>query len=242
MAEIRVEDILRRLQEHANKENSPPRQLPRADSLTPAAADAREAVERLEANLSAVARARDQLPPLTTRRRGLAARLELWLKRRLKRATHWYTFGQISFNSSVHDALHNVLVALAAHEKHLAATRNRLEAALSSTPAPDGPRTPESESGSGSVEERLASLLTSEVERLRAELREQIELLLDEQRVCFKQLELEIKEAATASDRARRQAQLRLDELADRIKNLHGMRAEIEGMRRATAAHLQKSP
>src|SRR3979411_3337105 len=44
----------------------------------------------INSSLPTTARAWDRLPPLVSNRSGLAARLELWLKRHLKRATRWY--------------------------------------------------------------------------------------------------------------------------------------------------------
>jgi len=87
-----------------------------------------DALARLQANLSTTERAWSRLPPLLSYRRGLAARLELWLKRQIKRAAHWFTWEQVNFNSAVHHALGDALAALAAHEQKLAAREQRLAA------------------------------------------------------------------------------------------------------------------
>jgi predicted nucleic acid-binding Zn-ribbon protein len=52
---------------------------------------------------------------------------------------------------------------------------------------------------------------------LGSELRERIQHLLDEQRVCIRQLSLKTSEEAVLADRARRATELRLEELARRI-------------------------
>jgi DNA repair exonuclease SbcCD ATPase subunit len=52
---------------------------------------------------------------------------------------------------------------------------------------------------------------------LGSELRERIQHLLDEQRVCIRQLALKTSEEAVLEERARRATELRLDELARRI-------------------------
>jgi hypothetical protein len=52
---------------------------------------------------------------------------------------------------------------------------------------------------------------------LGSELRERIQHLLDEQRVCLRQLSLKTSEEAVLADRARRATELRLEELARRI-------------------------
>jgi chromosome segregation ATPase len=52
---------------------------------------------------------------------------------------------------------------------------------------------------------------------LRAELQESIQNVLDEQRVCIKQLSLQASEEAVLADRARRATELKLEELARRV-------------------------
>jgi chromosome segregation ATPase len=52
---------------------------------------------------------------------------------------------------------------------------------------------------------------------LGGELRERIQHLLEEQRVCLRQLSLKTSEEAVLADRARRATELRLEELARRI-------------------------
>lgn len=52
---------------------------------------------------------------------------------------------------------------------------------------------------------------------LRRELGERIQHLLDEQRVCIRQLSLQASEEAVLADRARRAAELKLEELARRV-------------------------
>lgn len=52
---------------------------------------------------------------------------------------------------------------------------------------------------------------------LGSELRERIQQLLDEQRVCLRQLSLKTSEEAVLSERARRATELRLEELARRL-------------------------
>lgn len=85
-----------------------------------------DALARLQANLSTTERTWSRLPPLVSYRRGLAARIELWLKRQIKRAAHWFTWEQVNFNSAVHHALGDTREALAAHEQRLAAHEQAL--------------------------------------------------------------------------------------------------------------------
>src|SRR5438270_12493340 len=64
-----------------------------------------ERLARLSAHLTTTARAWDRLPPVMSNRTGLSARLELWIKRVLKKLARWFTWEQINFNAAVHHAL-----------------------------------------------------------------------------------------------------------------------------------------
>jgi hypothetical protein len=71
------------------------------------------ALARLRANLATTDRTWSKIPPVTSfHRRGWKARLEIWLKRQFKRATHWYVFEQINFNAAVNSALHDTAAVL----------------------------------------------------------------------------------------------------------------------------------
>jgi hypothetical protein len=88
----------------------------------------REELARIEACLGVAERARDRLPPVSSERRGWLGRLEVWTKRRLRRATHWFTWEQINFNSAVIDALRSAHALLAAQVGREAELRERLDA------------------------------------------------------------------------------------------------------------------
>ena len=94
MADIKVEDLMRSIRdsacEGAAQETDPSQSLAH-QTASPLA--------RLQTSLTITGRTRDQLPPVTTYRSGLPARLELWIKRQLKRVTHWYIWEQVNFNS-----------------------------------------------------------------------------------------------------------------------------------------------
>jgi hypothetical protein len=130
------------------------------------------ALARLKANLATTERAWGKIPPVTSfHRRGWKARLEVWLKRQIRRATHWYVFEQVNFNAAVNSALHDT-----------------------------------------------AAILES----------------LPEQRVCLKQLTIEMSEQAILLDRTRRALELRLDEVASRLEELRALRAEVELLRHSS--------
>lgn len=93
-----------------------------------------ESLSRLSAHLTTTTRAWDRLPPLYSNRTGMAARLELWIKARLKSLSRWFTWEQVNFNAAVHHALSDTLEALRTHEQELmrirAETRNEAAARL----------------------------------------------------------------------------------------------------------------
>jgi ribosome-associated translation inhibitor RaiA len=66
------------------------------------------------------------LPPVFSNRSGTAARIEVWIKARLKIFSRWFTWEQINFNAAVHHALLETLQALNEQEAALAAVRSRL--------------------------------------------------------------------------------------------------------------------
>ena len=77
--------------------------------------------------LTTTARAWDRLPPLVSNRSGLVARLELWLKRNLKRATRWFTWEQVNFNAAVHHAIRDMLPLLSAQDQELKKLRAKID-------------------------------------------------------------------------------------------------------------------
>ena len=88
---------------------------------------ASDALSRIEAHLSTTERAWNRLPPVLSNRGGWVARIELWVKRKIKRALHWMTWEQVNFNSSAHQALRDARAAFAS-----AAASDVRAAALSS--------------------------------------------------------------------------------------------------------------
>lgn len=165
---------------------------------------AAETLASIDSYLTTTARAWDRLPPVVSNRSGTIARLELWLKRRLRVRTRWFTWEQVNFNAAVHHALRETLQALSRHEQALMKLRSETEAQRME------------------IEHNTASAAQTEarLSELVAELRERDARLRDEQRVCFKQLSLEATEAAVLEDRARRKTEFLLEELKRRIEQL----------------------
>src|SRR5437763_12279197 len=138
MVDHEVENTLREIRERVLADTRPRAEAegptPAGQSLTPGGVAAEhdgpavEALARLQANLSTTERAWSRLPPVLSYRRGLPARVELWLKRQIKRAAHWFTWEQVNFNSAAHNALLDAREALAAHERAFAAHERALDA------------------------------------------------------------------------------------------------------------------
>ncbi|HEV7798949.1 MAG TPA: hypothetical protein VGO73_12365 [Pyrinomonadaceae bacterium] len=169
---------------------------------------AEEHLALIRSYLTTTARAWDRLPPLVSNRSGTIARLELWLKRNLKRATRWYAWEQVNFNAAVHHSLRDLLSLLSTHEQEL----TELRAQLTQSEQHKTELTAQLTQLRAEFDTRLAGLST--------EVRERAEHLLDEQRVSFKQLALETSEAAVLEDRARRKTEALLEELTRRVEQL----------------------
>ena len=177
-----------------------------------------ENLSLIESYLTTTGRAWDRLPPLVSNRSGFIARVELWLKRQLKRGTRWFTWEQVNFNASVHHALRDLLPILSAHEAELRLQRDERKAEQQhQTELSDQLANLQSEiEAQGTQTNQVAAQFA----RLVNEMRERNERLQEEQRVCFKQLALETSEAAVLEDRARRQSKALLDELQRRVAEL----------------------
>ena len=252
MVDQEVENTLREIRERVLAESRSRSEAPASptagQSLTPGGealarethdGPAVEALARLRANVATTERAWSRLPPLVSNRRGLPARVELWLKRQIKRAAHWFTWEQVNFNSAAHNALRDALAALDAHERALDAHKQLLSDVLDAhkqlrSDVLDALRRLQSEADANAARiSELHARLASNVEQLRdeqhahslarddelrGEVRERVEHLLEEQRVCFRQLSLEATEAAVMQDRARRQIEARIEALEKAVK------------------------
>jgi multidrug resistance efflux pump len=173
--------------------------------------------------LTTTARAWDRLPPMVSNRSGVIARVELWLKRRLKAGTRWFTWEQVNFNAAVHHALRDLLPIFVANEAELRMLRTRIAAAEAATQAETAARQTdfaEYRVGLATQLNDLQAHVEAQLGTLVNELRERDAHLRDEQRVCYKQLALETSEAAVLEDRARRQTEALLAELTQRVGQL----------------------
>ncbi|CAN5559465.1 hypothetical protein BH20ACI3_BH20ACI3_18610 [soil metagenome] len=235
MVDEEVESTLREIRERVRKTAELEAETPRA-VISPAnvsvgfigeSARTREAMTRIDAYLTTTARAWDRLPPLVSNRSGGLARLELWVKRRFKQATRWYSWEQVNFNAAVHHALRDMLDALLALEQQLGQQRGELSAEMEARAQQNQieimTQRAEIESQRAALESQRAQMeaeqqarsleVNTQLADLSREVRERDQERLEEQRVCFKQLSLEISEAEVLLDRARRDIESRLDKL-----------------------------
>jgi len=196
-----------------------------------------ESLARLSAHLTTTARAWDHLPPIFSNRRGTSARLELWIKAKLKSLTRWFTWEQVNFNAAAHHALTETLAALTAHEQQLITIQNadasrrlklkeidgelqKLRAGLETQALAQGSAMEEMNAAAARISNMLSDLANESragLSKLAREANDQVAGLAtdlrEEQRVCFKQLSLEASEAAVLEDRGRRAIESRLDKL-----------------------------
>ena len=250
MVDTEVESILREIRERVRAEQDQVRsnsQESEAYSGSAASHDQAsttpEALARLDGYLTTTGRAWDRLPPVVSNRSGALAKLELWIKRRLKVATRWYAWEQINFNAAVHHALRDTVEALSSFDQRLQQTAQRFEEVQAELQVQLKVQRDHLKSQMALIESQhaITELQRAQIETQRAdsesqariaeakyvelkarltelaqELGNRDERLLEEQRVCLKQLSLEISEASTLFDRARRQVEKRLTDLEDR--------------------------
>jgi len=201
---------------------------------------AAETLARIDSLLTITARAWDRLPPLVSNRSGSSARFELWVKRHLKRATRWYAWEQVNFNAAVHHALRDILQTLSAYQQALGELRaenenqhtmlEQFELKLNSQRDELEAQRAEFKTLHAELEKQYSAQAAQvaaqrkEIEARLSELAQQmlepLELVREEQRVCFKQLSLEATEAAVLEDRARRKAEKLMEELKGRMDQL----------------------
>jgi hypothetical protein len=180
MADTEVENILREIRErvYAEQEAPIPARLNGANGgdNSPENGQMKSGdLARLESYLTTTARAWDRLPPLVSNRSGAPARLELWFKRHLKRATRWYAWEQVNFNAAVHHALGDMVHLFSAYEKNLADQRQQLLAESEALRAESDARRAEAQRHQSEIQ-----ALRSELNTQRATIDAQQKLIADQ--------------------------------------------------------------
>jgi hypothetical protein len=255
MVDDEVESILREIRERVRGGQNQPLTVSIATTETDASEsfvmsngdrvpESAAALARMGAHLSTMTRAWDRLPPLVSNRSGDVARLELWVKRQLKRAMRWFTWEQVNFNAANLHALRDTLEAFAAYEQQLGRLHAQLGAEIQTRRQEFEQNQAKIEAQRADIEAQCAEIqarqadieaqcvelrrqhavmmeaqsiqVNAQLSGLAEELRESDQRMLDEQRVCFKQLSLETSETWVQQDRARRDIELRLDRLENR--------------------------
>lgn len=241
MVDQEVEDILAEIRQRViAAEVAAPNSRALANETSPRADSIPSDRRNDYASLAVLARTWNRLPPLVSNRTGLSAKLELWIKARMKTAFRWFTWEQVNFNAATHQTFLDLIDSLTLQRQQLqnhsdalqerlesiqdeleAEVRTRrelLEAQRSLLSSLNGRVETFANDYSTAIEERAKAQeleTQSRFEELVKEFREREERLLDEQRVCFKQLSLELSESQVLQDRARR-------ELDSRVAKLEG--------------------
>ncbi len=245
MADVEVENILREIRDRVYAEQGALSDSPASssDATVSSSNGLAESRSRLESYLTTTGRAWDRLPPVISNRSGAIARVELWLKQHLKRATRWYAWEQVNFNAAVHHALHDLIELISSQEKSLSYLQEqmsqlRAENQTQSSQLQSARLELKAQRATVEAQEKLienhnaalahlnAALtelttahqgrdaeLDNRLKALVNEMRERAQLLQDEQRVLYRQLALETREAAVLEDRARRKSEALLEEL-----------------------------
>lgn len=248
MAETDVETILREIRERVLLEQRSGQmpELPagevsngnRTNSALIVSAEAShnaaaEKLALLNSYLVTLSRAWDRLPPVVSNRSGLSARIELWIKRHLKRATRWYSWEQINFNATVHHSIRDILQVLTTYQQEFERLQSQHAAERQADSASHQAlrfeletqrQTVEAQRHTIEMQGRTIEARSSEMKQRTTELlnetRERLQHIQEEQRVAFKQLSLENSEAAVLEDRARRKTETLLEELKLRVEQM----------------------
>src|SRR6266446_2156547 len=157
-----------------------------------------ESLARLEAHLTTTSRAWDRLPPVFSNRSGMAARLELWLKARLKSLSRWFTWEQINFNSAVHHGLSDALEGLRAHEQQLIRMQTELNQTKEALRVELNQTTGILRSESRQTTEALRSESRQTTEALRSDLAHTAEALRGESSQTNEALASELRQTAAS--------------------------------------------
>jgi len=102
--DLQVEEILRDIRLRILNENGAD-----AEGVLPGLTDHVQRTDasniRINTYLATTDHLRRNLPPVRSERHGAVGRIELWIKSAVERATRWFVFDQVNFNSAVHQVL-----------------------------------------------------------------------------------------------------------------------------------------
>lgn len=125
-ADLDVEDILRGIRRRVVDKNRAMEDVS-VPALVENVRETDASGERIQTYLATTDRLRGNLPPITTYRSGMTAKIELRIKSLIKRAMRWIVFDQVNFNSTVHEILGELHLLQIRQEEMLSEFRRTVE-------------------------------------------------------------------------------------------------------------------
>jgi hypothetical protein len=102
--QMKVEDILKDIRRQVLDENGAVAGS-RSEALVGSDHEGDASAARILTFLKTTEQLRGSLPPVRSYRGGVKAKIEVWIKGKVRRATKWFFFDQVNFNSTVHQLL-----------------------------------------------------------------------------------------------------------------------------------------
>ena len=197
-------------------------------------------------SLSIMARAWDRLPPIVSNRTGSSARLELWVKSKLKSALRWLTWEQVNFNAATHHTFLELIDSLTTQHQELIRLQNQLKTEISEQLAADSrARKQQLDSQQKQIDSQRTELRAQRAELLREikARRMQLDLQqasLNSQQVEFKKLQSQLDARLTELDNQQTKIAAQLEELKDQqLIEKDEARAQVEQTIEAQQAAVQ---
>lgn len=184
--ELEVEDILREIRHRVFSENGVMEE-PALIALVERSGGTDASDVRINTYLATTDQLRRSLPPVRSDRSGAVAKIELWIKSRIERATRWFVYDQVNFNSAIHQVLCELREVQIKQEKVLSALQSSTQLATRRM-------------------EREQKLVNEEH-------KEELRAVNEELRAVNEELRLQISDSAVTIDRLRRNFEHRLTQL-----------------------------
>jgi hypothetical protein len=203
--DLEVEDILEDIRRKVLNENAIAANG--AQALVDRDGETGASAIRIETYLKTTDQLRASLPPVRSYRSGAKAKIEIWIKSKIKRAAKWFFFDQVNFNSAVHQILCEMNAVQVRQESMIAEFRRAVQ--LEAQRREQQLRAFNEAQKAINEEHRLSneeqqSLLIAEQRKAN-----------EEQNATLEHLRIEMSETAVVIDRMRRSFEHRLTRLED---------------------------